>query len=41
LNIGTMTPGQQVGIWVRRHIPAGSIASPKAVNRIANTFTAY
>lgn len=41
LNIGTLTPGQQVGIWIRRHIPAGAIATPKAINRVVNTFTAF
>lgn len=41
LQIGTVPTGQQVGVWVKRHIPAGKQATPKMLNRVLNSFIAF
>jgi hypothetical protein len=38
LNIGSMSAGQQVGIWFWRQIPAGAIALPSVINRFGTSF---
>lgn len=41
LQIGDMAPGEQVGVWVRRHTPAGMVASPKQLIRVSDQFTSF
>lgn len=40
LNIGTLEPDQQIGIWVWRHTPAGANASPDMPVRYIDRFDA-
>jgi hypothetical protein len=41
LQIGTLAVGRQVGIWMKRHIPAGAISTPFALNRVWDVYNAY
>lgn len=41
LQIGSMDPGEQVGVWVWRRIPAGAVAVPKQLYKVNDRFTAY
>lgn len=40
LSIGTMTPGQQIGLWIKREIPVGAYAQSQANYLINNSFDA-
>lgn len=40
LNIGTLTAGQQVAIWMWRHLPAGMNALPLAKSKVVTSFDA-
>jgi hypothetical protein len=40
LNIGNMDPGQQVGIWIKRQIPAGAAAIALATDKSDFSFDA-
>lgn len=40
LNIGTLTAGQEVGIWVKRHVPAGAISTTVAQALFQDSFDA-
>lgn len=39
LQITRLAPGEQIGVWVRRHIPAGAVLTPNVYNRIKTSFT--
>jgi hypothetical protein len=41
LQIGTLLPAQQVGIWIWRQMPAGVIATPQALVQYQDSFNAY
>lgn len=38
IQIPTINPNQQVGIWVWRHMPAGSVATPSAAVKFQDSF---
>lgn len=40
LNIGTLTTGQQIGIWLWRQIPAGAISTPLANIQFSDSYDA-
>lgn len=40
LDIGMMTPGQQIGIWVHREIPIGAVSIANVTNLFSNSFDA-
>lgn len=41
LQIGTIAVGKQVGVWVRRHIPAGIQATPGMKYKVSDRFIGY
>lgn len=40
LNIGTMTPGQQIGIWMKREYPPSTASTPLATVHLEGSFDA-
>ncbi len=41
LQIGTLLPNQQAGIWIWKQIPAGVTASPSLLNQFQDSFNAF
>lgn len=41
LQIGTIQPGEQVGIWVKRHIPNSCKSTPQALVKFFNNFSSF
>lgn len=41
LQIGTLGFQQQIGIWIWRQIPAGTISTPAALNKFLDNFNAF
>ena len=41
VSIATLAAGQQVGLWLKREVPAGAVASPLALVKIDGSFSAY
>lgn len=41
LQLGNVAPNTQVGVWLRRHYPAGAIASPAVLTQILGSFYAF
>lgn len=40
LTVPTIPAGQQFGVWIKRHIPAGALATPRSINCLATSFRA-
>lgn len=40
LNVGTLAVSKQVGIWIKREVPAGAVSNPALLNSIVSQFDA-
>ncbi len=40
LSVPLVAPGEQFGVWIWRHVPAGLVAAPLAVNKLLTSFNA-
>lgn len=41
LQIGSLSVSEQVGLWIKRQIPAGAMSGPQFLNQMADSFGAY
>jgi hypothetical protein len=41
LNIGNLNPNQQIGLWMKRQVPAGAVSTPSNLTSLIGNFNAF